>query len=125
LYGTNHVHNGYMDYFYVGGRFENSVGLNDLYLRFRRDAGKKWFVSCDLHHFWVNADVYSSNILLKKRLGSEVDLTGGVVITNDLSLQAGYSQMFSTSTMDKLLGIKNKSDNQNWTYLMLIVRPQK
>lgn len=124
MYGTNHVHNGYMDYFYVGGRFENSVGLNDLYLRFRRDAGKKWFVSCDLHHFSANANVYHSNTLLKKQLGSEIDLTGGIIITDDLSLQAGYSQIFSTSTMDKLLGIRDKSDNQNWTYLMLIVRPK-
>lgn len=124
LYGTNHVHNGYMDYFYVGGRFENSVGLNDLYVRFRQEAEKKWFVSCDLHHFSANANVYSSNTLLKKRLGSEVDLTGGVIITDDLSLQAGYSQMFSTATLDKLLGIKNKSNNQNWAYVMLIVRPK-
>jgi|JI10StandDraft_1071094.scaffolds.fasta_scaffold184659_2 hypothetical protein len=124
MYGTNHVHNGYMDYFYVGGRFENSVGLNDLYLRLRQDAEKKWFVSCDLHHFSANANVYTASTRLKKQLGTEIDLTGGVIVSEDLSLQAGYSQLFSTSTMDQLLGIKNKSNNQNWAYLMLIVRPK-
>ncbi|MBK8636152.1 MAG: hypothetical protein IPN72_22385 [Saprospiraceae bacterium] len=123
MYGTNHMYNGYMDYFYVSGRFENSVGLNDLYLKFRYDMNKKWFAQTDLHYFLTNANVYNANDVLSQQLGAELDLTGGYVFNENISLQAGYSQLFASSTI-KYLESSSASKTQNWAYLMLIVRPK-
>lgn len=123
-YGTNHAHNGYMDYFFVGGRFENSVGLNDVFLRTRMDLSKKLFLSANLHHFSANAGVYSNSSELSKELGTELDLAAGWVFMEEVSLQSGYSQMFATNTLKTMQNINNAANTQNWAYLMLIVRPK-
>ena len=123
LYGTNHVHNGYMDYFFVGGRFENSIGLNDLFFKLRYDLKKKWFVSADIHSFSANAKVYKGTQLQNAQLGTEIDLSGGIILNEDVSLQVGYSQLFANSTL-KYLQSQNASSVQNWIYVMLIIRPK-
>ncbi len=123
LYGTNHVHNGYMDYFFVGGRFDNSVGLNDIFAKVRYDHNKRWFVAADLHHFSANAKVYQAGQLQGSKLGLETDLTGGCVFNEALSLQVGYSQMFAGSTL-KYIQASSASNRQNWIYAMFIVRPK-
>ncbi len=123
LYGTNHAYNGFMDYFFVGGRFENTVGLNDLYLKFIYDANKKWFVQTDVHYFLSNADVYSGTVALSNQLGTELDITSGIVFNENVSLQVGYSQMFASSTL-KYMQSAHASNTQNWAYVMLIIRPK-
>lgn len=123
MYGTNHAHNGYMDFFYVGGRFENSVGLNDFYARLRYDMNKKWFVQTDVHSFYTNADLYKANVVLNSGLGTEVDLSLGLVLNEVVSLQAGYSQIFASNTL-KIMQSDMPASTQNWAYLMLIVRPK-
>jgi len=124
MYGTNHAHNGYMDYFFVGGRFENSVGLNDLYLKLRYEANKKWFFQTDIHNFIANAKVHNkANKLKDSQLGIELDLTMGIVFNEVVSLQAGYSQLLTSGTL-KYLQSQVASDNQSWAYLMLIIRPK-
>jgi len=123
MYGTNHAHNGYMDYYYVGGRFENFVGLNDLYLRARYDAGKKWFAATDVHYFSTNELYYSGNQALSRQLGAEADITCGITFSEDVSVQAGYSQLFAAGTL-KTLQAASAQSVQNWAYLMLIIRPK-
>lgn len=123
LYGTNHVHNGYMDYFYVGGRFENSLGLTDVFLRSRYDSPSKWFIAGDIHYFASAEPAHIGNEVLGKHLGIELDLTYGTVISTDVSLQIGYSQMFASETL-KALQSATASSNQNWAYVMFIVRPK-
>lgn len=49
LYGTNHAFNGHMDYFYVGNHI-NSVGLNDVYLKYAYKKEKFGFTG-HLHYF--------------------------------------------------------------------------
>lgn len=123
MYGTNHAHNGYMDYFYVGGRFENYVGLNDIYLRMKYDINKKWFVSGDLHDFMTNAKVFKGSEALNKQLGLEIDMTAGVLISDDVSFQIGYSQMLPSYPL-KYVQSNTAAINQNWAYLMLLIRPK-
>lgn len=52
-YKTAHLlhYNGYMDFFYVGGRYVNAVGLQDYYLRFRFDPNQKLFLSFNTPQF--------------------------------------------------------------------------
>jgi hypothetical protein len=112
-----------MDYFFVGGRFENFVGLNDLFLKLRYDNNKKWFVQTDVHSFSTNANVYKGTELQSSQLGTEIDLSGGVVLNDDVSFQIGYSQMLASSTL-KYMQTLTAAENQNWMYVMLIIRPK-
>lgn len=124
LYGTNHMHNGYMDYFYVGGRGENGMGLYDSYLRIKYSINSKSFFSVNAHWFNSQADVYNAgNEKLDAYLGTEIDFTFGYVFFKAFSIQAGYSQMFENNTLKNIQGIGNAKSTQNWGYLMLIYRP--
>lgn len=123
LYGTNHMHNGYMDLFYVGGAHENNAGLIDAYLKFKYDFNKKGFIAVNGHAFNTFADVKNGMVEMKKYLGTEIDITGGYVIIDAVSVQVGYSQIFNTSTLQLLHKSVNPKNVQNWAYLMLIIRP--
>jgi len=123
LYGTNHGHNGYMDYFFVDGRGVNSVGLNDAYLKMKYAFSKSQFISVQLHNFSANADVVKTGIVQDAAIGNELDISYGHVFNKSLSLQAGYSQFFGTETMEYLRNQANPDNMQNWAYCMLIIRP--
>jgi len=123
LYGTNHVHNGYMDYFFAGNRFLNTVGLQDFYLKARYAWQKKGFVQVDGHLFNSAATFFERNTPQEKFLGAEIDLVLGLIFTKALSLQMGYSQLFQGNTLEQIQGIQSASRTQNWLYAMLIVRP--
>jgi len=124
LYGTNHIHNGYMDLFYVGGRHENSTGLYDLFLRLRYDVTSKLFCSLNTHYFNSYASVYdASNEKLSSYLGTELDFTFGYVAFSAFSIQAGYSQLFQGKALETLQKVNSTKPVQNWAYVMLIYRP--
>lgn len=125
LYGTNHIHNGYMDYFYVGGRHENSVGLYDMFIRLKYDFSNKVFVSTNAHYFNSYAGVYNAtNIKMSNYLGTELDITAWFLLMENAGLQVGYSHMFATSSLETLRNVKSPQGTQNWAYLMLIIRPK-
>lgn len=123
LYGTNHAHNGYMDLFFVGGRFEHSIGLMDYYLRSRYDFNKRLFMQGDVHYFHAQAKTALSNGTTGQYLGTEVDITIGYLLNSDVSFQAGYSQMFADDNFKILTNTNNAKSIQNWSYLMFIYRP--
>ncbi len=123
MYGTNHAHNGYMDYFFVGGRNEKSVGLNDIYLRVRFDYNASFFTAVDVHAFAANAGVYKGSDKLNSSLGNEIDFSFGYIINPTVSIQGGYSHYISTETMEFLSKSLDADKVQNWAYLMLIIRP--
>ena len=123
LFGTNHMHNGYMDFFFVGGRFENSVGLMDTYLKFKYDFSSKCFMAINGHLFQSQAKVYKASKKMDNALGTELDFAFGYVLHKSVSLQGGYSQMFASKTFEYLNNSIKPDDVQNWAYLMLIIRP--
>lgn len=132
LYGTNHLFNGYMDLFYVDGTHENNVGLKDYFLKSRYAFNKKLFFQGDFHLFYAQNDVYrvsgptGSDFFAEKLnsyLGSELDLSMGIIVSDAFSIQGGYSQFFSTDTFQYLQNVNNPKNTQNWAYLMLIFRP--
>lgn len=123
LYGTNHLYNGYMDLFFVGGRYENAHGLQDLFVRTRYDFSEKFFLSACAHNFSSYADIRTDQGLISRQFEQEVDLSFGWVINQAFSLQGGYSQLFATNSLEQALN-KNQADPiQNWAYLMFICRP--
>lgn len=123
LYGTNHAHNGYMDFFYVGGRHINSVGLHDYFMRIRYDFSTYFFISLNSHRFAASKGVFENGQQLSKGLGTELDLTLGYVLNDVVSLQVGYSQMWDEATLKVLQGVSNPASFQNWSYAALLVRP--
>ncbi len=123
FYGTNHAHNGYMDFFYVGNRYLNTVGLQDYFLRLRYDPNNKFFLSLNAHQFLAAAEVFNGTETLSNILGTELDFTSGYVFNDVVSLQVGYSQVFASSSFEYLQGVSNPSSLQNWGYMALLVRP--
>ncbi len=123
LFGTNHMFNGYMDMFYVGGRHENSVGLIDAYVKLRYDFSPTGFIALNGNAFTAYADVKKGPNTLNRFLGGELDLTGGYVFNKIISFQAGYSHFFGTSTIQFLQKATVADKVQNWAYVMVIIRP--
>ncbi len=123
MYGTNHVHNGYMDYFYAGGRHSHSVGLHDAFAGITYHPHDKAFISTQVHSFAADGVIYNGNDQMDFSLGTEIDATVGYVFNKAISVQAGYSQMFASPSLKFLQQVPNASDIQNWVYVMLIFRP--
>lgn len=124
LYGTNHMHNGYMDYFFVGGRHDKSVGLIDTYFKTKFDINENLFCLINTHYFQSQAKIENtSGNTLNSYLGTEIDLTMGIKLFEHFSLQAGYSQMFVSDTLKYSRNMTYVSNSQNWAYLMLLYRP--
>jgi hypothetical protein len=128
LYGTNHLFNGYMDLFYVGGAHEFNVGVEDYYVKTRYAFSKKMFLQGDFHVFYSQGKVFSKSgnnpqSELDSFFGAEIDLSFGYVFNDAVSLQSGYSQFFRTDTFSYIQPNENLKATQNWAYLMLIFRP--
>jgi hypothetical protein len=124
LYGTNHKFNGFMDYFYVGNH-GNSVGLNDIYLVGKYK--KKKFSSLLAFHYFASAakvlDPANTSNTMNNYLGLEMDIVVGWALAKNVSLNAGYSQMFASETM-KVLKEGDHNATNNWAWLMLTFKPQ-
>lgn len=123
FFGTNHKFNGFMDYFFVGNHL-NTVGLSDF---FASVSAKHKSTNLQLtgHFFSAANDVLAANStteIMKKYLGTEIDLTVTYKVNEMTSFTAGYSQMFGTETMQKLKGGNYKNTN-NWAWLMLTFKP--
>ncbi len=117
FYGTNHKFNGYMDYFYVGNHI-NSVGLNDVYLKYNRTK-KKVGISADLHYFASSGKIAKD---AENYLGTELDLTFTYKMHEAVAISAGWSTMFAGKSMELLKGGNYETGN-HWAYIMLSVTP--
>lgn len=123
LFGTNHAFNGFMDYFYVGNH-ANSVGLNDLTLKLEFPI-KKVNLSIAPHVFSAPNKIVSAGVEQDSYLGTEVDVTAVYKVYKDITLIAGYSQMFASDSMVALKGGTGLNDaTNNWAYLMININPQ-
>ncbi len=121
LFGTNHKFNGWMDYFYVGNH-GGSVGLTDINATI---AYKKNKFSAKLipHFFSAAADVYDGTNKMDSGLGTEIDLTIGYKLSDNIVLSAGYSKMFATDSMEVLKG-GDKDENNSWGWAMFTFKPK-
>jgi hypothetical protein len=120
LFGTNHKFNGHMDYFYVGNHVGN-VGLTDIYGGLNHAKGD-WTFASTIHLFSSAADLYLGAEKQDKYLGTEVDLSVGYKYSSNVMIQAGYSHMFATDSMEALKG-GDKDETQNWAWVMLVFKP--
>lgn len=124
LYGTNHKFNGWMDYFYVGNHGGN-VGLTDVYVPLKYKY-KKWFFVLIPHYFTSSATISQMEngawVDYDNGLGTELDFTFGYNMSKAIKMQAGYSQMFATESMQVLKG-GNYNNTNNWAWVMFTFKP--
>ncbi|MGA9639537.1 alginate export family protein [Flavobacterium sp.] len=123
IFGTNHAFNGFMDYFYVGNH-ANSVGLQDLSLKLDFPI-KKVNLSVAPHLFYAPNKVFAGTVEQDSYLGTELDVTAAYKVNKNITLVAGYSQMFASDAMVALKGSTGLKDStNNWTYVMVNINPQ-
>ncbi|HEX9152690.1 MAG TPA: alginate export family protein [Flavobacterium sp.] len=122
-FGTNHGFNGFLDYFYVGNH-QNSVGLQDAYLKLSYISNKwQWVVMP--HIFNAPSTVLDSNIQkMNPYLGTELDFTILYTIQKDSVVSAGYSQMFASITLERLKNVSNAKNTNNWLWVMVSFNPR-
>lgn len=121
-FGTNHAHNGFMDYFFVGPA-NGSVGVTDFYLKtnFKMLGGT---LNVNVHEFLTGSTqrLGDGGAKLGKAMGTEVDLVYAKKLKEGVMWHIGYSQMFATDTMEALRG-GDKSAIQNWAWTMITFKP--
>lgn len=128
LYGTPHKFWGYMDYFYVADGFGPS-GLNNFYIKSKYKAKENLTFTLDVHQFNLpNAVIGNDGNEMDKKLGNEIDFVVNYGMTKAITLEFGYSAMFSTKTMAKVkvvpnTGVKNPASFSDWAYLMINIKP--
>ncbi|WP_432670071.1 alginate export family protein [Flavobacterium sp. SM2513] len=122
LFGTNHGFNGFMDYFYVGNH-KNTVGLKDFYgkLSFEKN---KWQFAVAPHVFYSAAQIINPITLEQEssNLGTEIDLTCMYKLDKNITITAGFSKMFGSTSLELIKG-GNKDNDNNWAYVMVSFNP--
>jgi hypothetical protein len=126
LYGTNHTFNGFMEYWSVLPK----AGLKDFYLGTASNPAKNLSAEINYHIFSLFSDFQYTNSnkvkeVLSRDLGSELDLTLIYKLSQEISIQGGYSIYFKNSNSGKILktfGAPAKTPE--WAYIMLTIRPQ-
>lgn len=119
-FGTNHAHNGFMDYFFVGPANGN-VGVLDVYLKTKFKLGKG-SLTANFHEFFTGStQLAADGAELSKAMGFEVDLVYGVSLSKTVKLNLGFSQLFASDTMLALRPGDSKSNN--WAWFMLTFKP--
>ncbi len=124
LFGTNHKFNGWMDYFYVGNHLTpgKAVGLIDGYLTLGFSKNK-FSVKLVPHYFASAAKIIDDNLdEMDNYLGTEIDFALGYKLTKSITLNAGYSQMFATESMEVLKG-GDKDEQNSWGWVMITFKP--
>ncbi|MGI4750784.1 MAG: alginate export family protein [Janthinobacterium lividum] len=126
LYGTAHRFRGFMDYFYAGTGSPTG-GLNDLYFKIKYlSINKRLNAGLDYHNFSLaeNQKDVSGNAI-KKFLGSEFDLYSTYSLNKFTSVEAGFSVMAATRSMEYAKNVTPGSTHLNnaWSYLQINIRP--
>ena len=120
-FGTNHAHNGFMDYFFVGPS-NGTVGVTDIFLKNTFHL-KRGILKVHLHHFLTASDQADSNgQSLKTHLANEVDLVYQWTPKKGILFHLGYSFLRATDSMLELRN-RNRKDN-HWAWMMISVSPK-
>jgi len=119
-FGTNHAHNGFMDYFFVGPANGN-VGVIDYYLKTKFKL-KKGDLLINMHEFLTGSrQVDENQIQLSKAMGTEIDVVYSLSIAKNATFHLGYSHMFATETMASLR--PGDAKNNQWAWMMFTFKP--
>ncbi len=125
LYATNHKFYGHMDYFLDLPADTKTGGLQDLYVRLNYKPKPKGMLGFDAHYFFLGnkvADAANPGKYLKLPLGFEMDVYGSYKPLDFLTINAGYSFMIATPSMEAIKGGSRKAYN-GWSFVMVTLKP--
>ena len=120
LYGSKHQFYGAMDFFYLQSFYGGySPGLQDWHIGATFTYKDQFSFQAQYHNLATSVRVHNSPTLM---LGHELELFAKYTPFEWMSLEAGYTFMQGTKTMEM---VKRASDrNQShWVYLMLVFKP--
>ncbi|WPP52867.1 alginate export family protein [Catalinimonas niigatensis] len=129
LYGTNHKFYGFMDYFYVGnnhGQNGQTAGLLDFYVQSKFKLGQKSALITHFHHFHSPTTIYAAEGTGEKLasiLGEEIDLVYNLNLTPEVNFKLGYSQLFSTQSLEAVKGGADRKGLNQWAWAMITIKP--
>jgi len=113
-----------MDYFYLGN-YKNRSGLQYFYVKFNL-THNKWQFNLTSHVFNTDGKVLDPTDVTKtmsSNLGTEIDFTTTYTYKKEITLSAGFSQMFGTNTLE-VLKAGNKGYDNNWAWIMININPR-
>ncbi len=125
LYGATHAFNGHLDFFTSFPSHTKNAGLINPFMKMVYTMSEKANIKADFHYFALqNKAVYgTSNTVMDKYLGTEVDLIFQYFLTKTADIQVGYSTMFATESLQLVKGSGSYKEPINWAWAMLTVRP--
>ena len=119
LYGSRTKFYGIMDYFYESAYTNGfTPGLQNAFIGIKAKPTTKLELGVTYHYLAVATKLNELN----RTLGHSIELQAGYRFSKDIALQAGYTMMFGTETMDRLKqGGSDKS--ARWGWFSLVVSP--
>lgn len=126
FYGTNHKFNGYMDYFYVGGRHQAAgvnVGLADYFIgtKYTKD---KLYGELTLHKFGSMGDIFDASAAkMTSNLGVEGDMILGYRFSKEIDFQGGFSVFSGSSSLERLQAGTDNGKLNTWGFLQITIKP--
>jgi hypothetical protein len=104
-----------------------SQGLQDYTLQAKYTISGQADIRADYHYFRLAAgitDPLHPGVVMERNLGSELDLTLGWKLSEEASLQAGYSFFLATRTLKAVKGVRGVPLKfPQFAYLMVTVKP--
>ncbi len=121
LYGARHKFNGRIDYFNIPST-TRGAGLIDTYLKTQITFNKNINLFGEYHYFTLQNNLVDNGISIDKFLGHEIDFVYKQKFTKDISVEAGYSFILGSESLEIIKG-GNADLLNNWFYLMITVNP--
>ncbi len=135
-FGNGHKYYGFMDRFVLLGQSRpdgnsssvtdtDSMGLQDLALKFSMKPHEKVTVRADLHFFWTavnaHAGVVPAKLIGERHLGEELDLTLIYHFDPSLTIVGGYSIFAADPLMHHVGGRTGAPNNTDadWGFIMV------
>lgn len=119
-FGTNHAHNGFMDYFFVGPS-NGTVGITDIYLKTKFKIDKAALL-IHAHQFLTGSSQLDENSNeLSSTMGTELDFVYSLPLKKEVNFKIGYSMLVASDTMKDLRG-KDGTYN-SWGWIMFTFKP--
>lgn len=119
LYGSRTKFYGILDFFYQSAYINGfTPGLQNAFLGVLGKPLPKMDLGATYHYLAVATELSG----LSSTLGHSLDIQAGYSFTDYISLEAGYTVMFGTETMQRLKQA-NSSDVAHWAWISLTVSP--
>ncbi len=126
LYATNHKFYGNMDYFLNIPNDTKGGGLQDIYANLGYTMSNAVQMNLSVHNFSLAKEIIyplNSTASLERGLGTELDISGSYTFGNEMRLQAGYSILLPTDSLEQLQQV-SANGMQQWGWVMLVLTPE-